>query len=432
MAISRAFSKYVELLAPVLGHADRRAPFTDYCTGLLLEGKRKSMEPMAARLQPRAVSAKHQSLHHFVSQADWSDEAMLRAVRQSVIPTLCKQEALRAWIVDDTGFPKQGRHSVGVARQYCGQLGKQDNCQVAVSVSVANTAASLPIAYQLYLPEDWAQERGRRSRAGVPDRVSFLTKPQMALAMMRKALEERVPVGVVLADAAYGNDSKFREALSQMGLSYAVGVQHSMTVWPPGHGALPPKASAKGAVGRPRSLLRRDPKHPPISLKQLAVSLSARTFKTVCWREGEAGWLSSRFARVRVRCAHRDYWRSQPHPEQWLLIESPAGQSEAAKYWLNTLPVTTTLKEMVEITKLRWRIERDYQDLKQELGLGHFEGRGWRGFHHHASLAIAAYGFLMLTRANERAKKNAAVWPQLPPLPKDFRPRGSAHAYPTS
>jgi SRSO17 transposase len=432
MDISKAFSKYVELLAPVLAHADRREPFTDYCTGLLLEGKRKSVEPMAARLEPRAVSAKHQSLHHFVSRADWSDEAMLSAVRQGVLPVLCKREPVRAWIVDDTGFPKQGRHSVGVARQYCGQLGKQDNCQVAVSVSVASTAASLPIAYQLYLPEEWAQDRVRRSKAGVPDTVGFVTKPQMAVAMIRKAVEAQVPVGVVLADAGYGNDSKFREALTKMGLTYAVGVQHSMTVWPHGYGPLPPKPSADGATGRPRTLLRRDPTQPPINLKQLALGLSARAFKTLSWREGEAGWLTSRFARVRVRSAHRDYWRSKPHPEQWLLIEWPSGETEPTKYSLNTLPATTTLKEMVEITKLRWRIERDYQDLKQEIGLGHFEGRGWRGFHHHATLSIAAYGFLMLRRANERAKKNSAVWPDLPPVPEGFRPRGAPRPHSTS
>ena len=431
MDISTAFSKYVESLAPVLAHADRREPFTQYCTGLLLEGRRKSMEPMAARLKPRAVSAKHQSLHHFATQAAWSDEALLSAVRQAVLPVLCKREPVRAWMVDDTGFPKQGRHSVGVARQYCGQLGKQDNCQVAVSVSVANTVASLPIAYQLYLPEEWAEDRPRRTKVGVPDEVCFVTKPQMALAMVRKAVQDRVPVGVVLADAGYGNDSQFREALTEMGLIYAVGVQHSTTVWPPGEGPVLP-APSETASSRPRKLLRRDPSHPPKNLKKLAMGLPPRAFKFLSWRESEAGWLSSRFARLRVRSAHRDHQRSIPHPEQWLMIEWPPGETEPTKYSLNTLPTRTTLKEMVDITKLRWRIERDYQDLKQEIGLGHFEGRGWRGFHHHASLSIAAYGFLMLTRARQRAKKNSVVWPVLPPVPEGFRPRGSPSPHSTS
>ena len=221
------FIAYVEALSRTLGHADRTAPFRSYCTGLLLPGDRKSVEPMAARVEPGRVQATHQSLHHLVAKADWSDEAMLTAVRQQVMPAIQRHGAVRAWIIDDTGFPKKGTHSVGVARQYCGQPGKQDNCQVAVSLSVANDHASLPIAYRLYLPEAWANDPARRGRAGVPDDVAFQTKPQIALAQIRAALDAGVAPAMVLADAGYGVDTAFRDGLTEFGLAYIVGIQSS-------------------------------------------------------------------------------------------------------------------------------------------------------------------------------------------------------------
>ena len=201
------FAAYVETLASALGHADRVAPLKAYCTGLLLPGERKSVEPMAARVEPGRVQAAHQSLHHFVAKADWSDDAVLGVVRAQALAALERQGPIRAWIVDDTGFPKKGKHSVGVARQYCGQLGKQDNCQVAVSLSVATEQASLPVAYQLYLPETWANDPDRRAKAGVPEDVIFRTKPEIALAQIRATLDAGVSPGVVLADAGYGNDT---------------------------------------------------------------------------------------------------------------------------------------------------------------------------------------------------------------------------------
>ncbi|EHK55535.1 IS701 family transposase, partial [Allomesorhizobium alhagi] len=228
------FAAYVETLSSALGHADRVAPLKAYCTGLLLPGERKSVEPMAARVEPGRVQAAHQSLHHFVAKADWSDDAVLSRVRERVLPALERQGPIRAWIVDDTGFPKKGKHSVGVARQYCGQLGKQDNCQVAVSLSVATEQASLPIAYQLYLPESWANDPDRRAKTGVPENVVFRTKPEIALAQIRAALEAGVSRGVVLADAGYGNDTAFRGGLTKVGLTYVVGVQSSIRLWSPG------------------------------------------------------------------------------------------------------------------------------------------------------------------------------------------------------
>ncbi|NGO52235.1 IS701 family transposase [Allomesorhizobium camelthorni] len=419
------FAAYVETLASALGHADRVAPLKAYCTGLLLPGERKSVEPMAARVEPGRVQATHQSLHHFVAKADWSDDAVLGVVREKVLPALEQRGQIRAWIVDDTGFPKKGKHSVGVARQYCGQLGKQDNCQVAVSLSVATGQASLPIAYQLYLPEDWASDPDRREKAGVPEDLIFRTKPEIALARIRTALEAGVSPGVVLADAGYGNDTSFRTGLTEIGLTYVVAVQSSIRLWSPDTQPLPPKPWS--GRGRPPSLVRRQSGHAPVSAKELAQALPEDAWRRITWREGSKVPLASRFAAVRIRPAHRDYWRSAPRPEEWFLIEWPQGEVEPTKYWLSTLPEDTELADLVDQAKLRWRIERDYQELKQEIGLGHYEGRGWRGFHHHATLAIAAYGFLVSERSliPPSAPRSAPLL-KAPALPEDYRPRGAA------
>jgi SRSO17 transposase len=393
-ASEQRFVAYLARLTPALGHADRAEPFRAYCQGLLLPGDRKSVEPMAARLDPSHVRSRHQSMHHFVADAPWSDDQMLASVRDYALPTLLQSGGVLYWIVDDTGLPKKGRHSVGVARQYCGQLGKPDNCQVAVSLSVAHEEASLPLAYRLYLPEEWALDEQRCQQAGVPPQLGFQTKPQIALSQIEAALEAGVPPGVVLADAAFGNDTTFREHLSELGLVYAVAIQPTTAVWPPGAGPLPP--APYGGRGRPPTLLRRDETHQPVSVKALALSLAARSYRRVTWRQGAKGRLASRFAAVRVIVAHRDYWRSVPRQPQWLLIEWPPQEAEPTRYWLSTLPPKTSLKKLVRVSKGRWRIERDYEELKQELGLGHYEGRGWRGFHHHATLVIAAYAFLMV------------------------------------
>src|ERR671928_212903 len=282
-AAEQRFEAYLDAITAVLGHAGRTRPARAYCMGLLLPGERKSIEPMAARLAPDRVQAAHQSLHHLVAKADWSDQAVLDVVRAHVLPAIERHGPIQYWIVDDTGFPKKGKHSVGVSRQYCGQLGKPENCQLAVTLSVANTHASLPIAFRLYLPETWANDPERRAKAGIPDEIAFQTKPAIALDQIRRAL-------------------------------------------------------------------------------------------------------ASRFAAVRVRPAHRDTNRTEPWPEEWLLAEWPAGEREPTKYFLSSLPVDVPLTDLVTAAKARWRIERDYQELKQEIGLGHYEGRGWRGFHHHASL----------------------------------------------
>jgi SRSO17 transposase len=430
------FQVYLDGLARAAGHADRVVPIENYTKGLMLPIERKSVEPMAARLAPGNVSRMHQSLHHIVADAAWSDEALLKQVRSQVLPVMTRKHALAAWIVDDTGFPKKGTHSVGVARQYCGQLGKQDNCRVAVSVSLATEEASIPAAYRLYLPETWANDEARRKQAGVPEEIRFQTKPEIALGQIRSLVSEEVPRAIVLADAGYGNDNSFREGLVSVGLSYAVGIQSSTALWPPGIVPLPPQP--KGKMGRPPRLLRRDEQHQPLTAKDLALCLSTTDLRKVSWREGTRGMMRSRFAAVRVRVAHRDYWRKKPHPEQWLLIEWPTTEKEPTKYWLSNLDATITLRKLVAIAKLRWRIERDYEELKQELGLGHFEGRNWRGFHHHATLSIAAYGFLVLERClfppsgNSRPFQAANIQLLVPRVPSDYTPRGTTRAHRTA
>ena len=424
MGRERGFASYVAALSATLGHADRVGPLGDYCRGLMLSGDRKSVEPMAALVAPQRAGAKHQSMHHFVAKAEWSDAALLAAVRQEVLPAL---GTIEAWIVDDTGYPKKGAHSVGVARQYCGQLGKQDNCQVAVSVSVANERSSLPIDYRLYLPHEWAEDAARRRKAEVPASVGFATKSAIALEQLRAARAAHIPVGVVLADAGYGDDTDFRPGIAALGLTYAVGIQGSTTVWADGHRPLPPRGT--WGRGRPGTHLRRNRTHQPIDVKALAHELSARAWRRIEWREGTGGALASRFARVRVSAAHRNEVRA----EEWLVIEWPLAETEPTKYWLTTLPPSIAFKELIRLIKLRWRIERDYQELKQELGLGHYEGRNWRGFHHHATLTIAAYGYRMRARLTHGTKKNSAIQPReprlrLPRRPRNFLPRGSPRA----
>jgi SRSO17 transposase len=267
----KRFAAYIEGLATAAGHEDRQAPLKNYCKGLLLPGERKSIEPMAARLDPENVQPMRQSLHHLVAKAPWSDETLLEEVRNHVLPTMLKPGPVVAWIVDDTGFPKKGKHSVGVTRQYCGQVGKQENCRVAVSLSVATWSSSLPIAYRLYLPKEWAEDANRRKKTDVPKEVEFQTKPDIALDQIRAAVAASLDRGVVLADAAYGINTEFRDGLTQLGLQYVVGVQSSMTVWEPGHQPLP--AKPRGKMGRPPRLLQRTKGHQPVSVKQLAISL---------------------------------------------------------------------------------------------------------------------------------------------------------------
>jgi len=295
-----------------------------------------------------------------------------------------------------------------------------------VSLSIATQRGSLPIAWQLYVPKEWIDDRQRARRAGIPDDQAFATKPQIALAQLREAIASGIVPGIVLADAGYGDETAFREGISELGLLYAVGIRPGTSVWAPGTAPLAPKPW--NGRGNAPTLLRRAPGHEPQAVKALAMQLPANAWQTVTWREGSNAALSSRFAAVRVRPAHQDYWRTTQREEEWLLIEWPEGDKEPLKYFLSTAPGEATLEQLVSVTKMRWRIERDYQDLKQEFGLGHYEGRGWRGFHHHATLSIAAYGFLMAQRlrmgSGSGDKKNF-IERTLPALPADYIARGS-------
>lgn len=426
--ICERFSAYLDGLASVIGLSNRVDPLRDYCKGLLLPAARKSVEPMAAITDPSRTAAQHQCLLHFVGNSPWSDEKILEKIRESVLPKIETHGPITAWIFDDTGFPKKGKHSVGVARQYCGQLGKQDNCQVAVSMSIANRHASLPVAYRLYLPKDWAGDAVRRKKAGVPDDIVFKTKPEIALDQLKWACEVGLPRGIVLMDAGYGVNTELRQGITALGLRYAVGVSPNATVWTAGTAALPPLPSK----GRGRRAVRpqRDEQHQPTAINKLALALPQRDWHLIEWREGTNTPLKSRFARVRVRCAHDLNSPTEQIPEEWLVIEWPEDELEATKYWFSTLDETISFIELVDTIKQRWRIERDYLELKQEVGLGHFEGRGWRGFHHHATLCIAAYGFLVMEKAAfPPSETRRRLFRAQPAIPEDYRPRGAATAH---
>ena len=419
------FDEYVNRLAEQLGHADRREPLRAYLTGLLLPGERKSVEPMAAKIDPRNVSARHQSMHHLVASAPWDWRPLLAVARDYALEQIERHAPVATWVVDDTGMPKKGAHSVGVAQQYCGRLGKQDNCQVAVTLSMANTIMSVPCAYRLYLPEVWTQDRKRCREAGIPEEVSFATKWEIALAEIDKLLAEDLPPAPVTGDGGYGMVTAFRDGLTHRGLSYALAIPKETSLWPPGSQPFAPKRWS--GRGRPALRVRRTARHHPLSAGELAKRIPQQNWKTVRWREGTRGTMRSRFAAVRVRPAHRDENLHRPRPEEWLLVDWPSQEHEPRKYWLSTVPENVSLQNLVQLVEIRWRIDRDYQEMKSELGLGHYEGRSWLGFHHHGALCIAAYAFLAAERARLSPPEPLAFL-KAARLPKDFRPRGASAA----
>ena len=391
--LDRELGEYLDHFVDGLGRPERREALRWYMTGLLLDGDRKSIAPMAGRLVDAVdeVEAMRQRLQQAVVVATWSDADVLARLARKLDKEL---PGIEAFVIDDTGFAKKGEHSVGVQRQYSGTLGRVDNCQVAVSLHLAGEQGSGMIGYRLFLPESWTTDRARRARAGVPDDISSATKGSLALAQLDAALAAGVRRHVVLADAGYGDSTEFREALTQRNLHYVVAVNGEPIVWPPGSNPqIPPKP--RGMTGRPRAS-HRDDKHPPITLKLLVPTLR---FRTVKWREGSRGWQGGRFAAVRIRTAHGHKKGTAPGAEQWLLCQETGNARAPYKQWFSTLPATTSIATLVRFAKLRWRVERDYQELKGELGLDHFEGRTWRGFHHHATLCAVAHGFLALRRA---------------------------------
>lgn len=376
----RRLDEYIAELGKSLGHKKRRASFAMYAMGLLGEGARKSVEPIAARAcpDPTRVDAVHQQLLHFIADSDWNDRAVRRVAAQYAIVEMSKHGPLRHWIIDDTGFPKQGTHSVGVQRQYTGTVGKITNCQVAVSLSVANSSAHVPIDFELYLPESWANDPERRLEAGIAPEVEFKTKPELALDMLTRALEDNIPGELVLADADYGDRPHFRETVRALGLDYAVGVRCSTRV---------------------QHVERLDQPQGPIqTVGELALALPATAYRRVTWRQGTKGLLASRFAFCRVKAAHHDEVGAYDREPEWLIIEWPKGEAQPTKYALCTLPKATSHKELIRLLKERYRTERAYQELKEELGLDHFEGRSLRGWKHHVSVALCCYAFVVAER----------------------------------
>jgi SRSO17 transposase len=395
--LDRELSAYVEEMFNGMGRRERLSALGLYVTGLLLDGDRKSIEPMAGRLVDDAgeIQAMRQRLQQAVTVADWSDVEIWKRLATKVERELPGVEAL---VIDDTGFAKKGAHSVGVSRQYSGTLGRVDNCQVAVSLHLASEHGSACAGMRLYLPEGWSEDDARREKAGVPEAVAFQPKWQIALDLVGAARQWGLVTNTLLADAGYGEITEFREALAERGYSYVVGVPGTIVVWPPGAGPIPPEKLPKSARGRPRTRhLTGDQK--PVTVLDLALSLGRKGCRTVAWRDGSRGRQRSSFGAVRVRTAHRHVHGDPPGTEQWLFYEWPKGEEAPTKLFLSNLDAGVSLKRLVALAKLRWRIERDYQELKQEIGLDHFEGRTWKGFHHHAALCAVAHGFLALRRA---------------------------------
>jgi SRSO17 transposase len=393
--LDRELGGFIDAMVDGMGRPERRRAMGAYITGLLLDGERKSVLPMAARLvdDSSEIEAMRQRLQQAVCVSSWSDAELLARLAQRVDRELPAVEAL---VIDDTGFPKKGTHSVGVARQYSGTLGRIDNCQVAVSVHLAGELGSACIGMRLFLPEAWASDSARCRSVGVPSSVGYAKKWEIALALVDDALAAGVRHHVVLADAGYGDATEFRDGLTERKLPYVVGVMGSHCIWPPGIHPTVPKREP-GTSGRPST--RAVAAVEPMSIQRYATELGLGNYRRVTWREGSRGKQSSRFAALRIRSAERRTKGRPPGNEEWLLCEWPDGETAPTKFYLSSLPATTSLKALVRAARLRWRVERDYQELKQEIGLDHFEGRTWRGFHHHATLCAVAHAFLALQRA---------------------------------
>lgn len=365
----------------LLGNDSRRASFATYAMGLLSEGERKSVEPMSARAcaDPGRADAEHQRLLHFVSNSKWDDHEVRRFSARYALSAMTEREQIDSWILDDTGFLKQGKHSVGVQRQYTGSAGKVTNCQIGVSLTVATKTEQLPIDFELYLPKSWADDPARRREACIPDSVQFKTKLQLALDMVRRALDDNVAPGVVLGDSAYGTSSDFRLELRKLGLHYSLAVDPQTKVFEVG------EVLNRGGAG--------------ISVRDLADKLKAKKkFRRCTWRGGTKTDLSAKFAMRRVFPC-REQGR-EPHEREavWLLVEWRDGEEAPANYFFSSLPKRTRKKGLVRLTMQRWRTERAYEDLKGELGLDHYEGRRFRGWHHHVTVALCCYAFVVAER----------------------------------
>jgi len=404
LAAQQRLQDFFGQVGGVLGNDGRRAAFAIYALGLLGDGDRKSIEPIAARAcaDPEKMDALHQRLLHFTTDSNWSDRAVRLLSAEYVISAMMERELIETWIIDDTGFLKQGTHSVGVQRQYTGSAGKVTNCQVGVSLSVTTHTEHAPIDFELYLPKSWTESPERRREARIPDEVQFKTKPELALEMIRRAVANGVPPGTVLADAAYGTSRDFRHGVRSLGLEYAMGVDPQTTVCLLDEQELP----HGDAVG----------------VRKLALDLHKKgAFRRCTWREGTKSKLTAKFAFRRVIPAHAGRPTRQEREPIWLIIEWRDGESEPANYFLSSLPRSMTTKALVRVIMQRWRTERVYEDFKGELGLDHFEGRRLQGWNHHVSVAICCYAYIIAERLRTPlflpALRVATPPPGAPPAP---------------
>jgi SRSO17 transposase len=396
-ALDQRLTTFLEDLLAPLGRKERRHWARIYVQGLLLDGERKSIEPMADRIPGADV----QALRQFVGQSPWAVEEVQRQLARKVVDLLSNPEV---WILDETSFPKAGDHSVGVARQYCGALGKVANCQVAVTLHWSSADASCPLGWRLYLPQAWTEDEERAREVKLPEGLVYRSQTELALELIDQMLSWEVPRLPVVGDSAYGNNYEFREQLRRRQLSYVMAVEPTTVVWTQDPNAVPVPPSPP--TGRPRRYPPLASTPAPQDLATVAKQLPKTAWKKVTWREGTRGPQRSRFAKLKVWAAHG--WRAQMHPQrvaEWLLVEWPEGETEPTKYWLAQLgPSSPGLRRLVTIAHARWRIEMDYRELKEELGLDHFEGRHWLGWHHHVTLVTLAYAFLRFEQA--RLKKN--------------------------
>jgi SRSO17 transposase len=368
-----------------------------YTRGLIEQGGRKSLQPTLFRLEQ--TPARYESLQQFLADSPWDAELLVRGCAERVAPEI----GVVAWVVDDTGIPKDGKHSPGVKRQYSGTLGKIGNCQITVSVHAVGERGTLPLGWRLYLPEDWCDDLPRRWKAKIPDDVAFETKPQLAGALCKRASTWQIPPAPVLADCAYGDDSAFRSTLAQLELEYVVAVRAETSVFGPETRFAVPE---RNPIGRPRTVARPDRK--PESVLSLAKRLPRRAWKTLPCRTTPAGeQVESRFAFVRVVAGNRRRGPTQPPRWEWLIIEWPPGADAPSDYWLSNLGEHEPAERLARLARLRWTIELDYRQLKGELGLDHYEGRSYVGFHHHAALVTCAHAFLTLERLDPKAPRPA-------------------------
>jgi SRSO17 transposase len=379
-AAQARLDSYFASIAGLLKDRRKRESFAMYAFGLFADGERKSAEPIAARTcgDPDETQHTHDKLLHFLARSTWDDRAVRLAAARYAIGALEAHEPVVAWIVDDTGFLKQGTHSVGVQRQYTGSAGKVTNCQIGVSLAVATRGDHLPLDFELYLPEVWTEDAARRAAVHVPADVAFRTKPEMALGMIERAHEAELPGEIILADSAYGESSDFRCGVRALGFDYAVGIHGPTLVHP------------IDARGRTR---------PPISIEKLAAARLQSRYRRVTWREGTKAKLRSRFHFWRVKIAHDDGFPLDERESVWLMAEWPEGEAKPTKFHLTTLPRRMGKREIVRMVKERWRTERMYEDLKGELGLDHFEGRSFPGWHHHVSVVLCCHAFIVAERA---------------------------------